>query len=79
MNGKYTAVIEFSGSSAGELKAISGGFRETAPEYPAPEPEHPSISENSDTESGYITGNTDGTALPSVPDTTVPPLTENIY
>ncbi len=71
MDGKYTAVIEFSGSSAGELKAISGGFRETAPEYPAPEPEHPSISENSDTESGYITGNTDGTALPSVPDTTV--------
>ena len=50
MNEKYKAVIEFSGSSAGELKAVSGGFTVLYPEYPPPEPEHPSISEHMGTE-----------------------------
>ena len=45
MNDKYKAVIEFSGNSAGELKAVSGGFTVLFPEYPPPEPEHPAISD----------------------------------
>ena len=33
---KYKAVIEFSGSSANDLVAISGNFTESSPEYPEP-------------------------------------------
>ena len=77
MDGKYTAVIEFSGSSAGELRAVSGTFKDTAPEYPAPEPEHPPISEGANTESGYITGNE--AIPPLLPESSsLQPQTENI-
>ncbi|OPZ22163.1 MAG: hypothetical protein BWZ04_00341 [Firmicutes bacterium ADurb.BinA205] len=61
MNEKYKAVIEFSGGSAGELKAVSAGFEALMPEYPAPEPEHPSIIEHADNENGYTSGGTSST------------------
>ena len=79
MDGRYTAVIEFTGSSAGELKAVSGSFNEAAPEYPAPEPEHPSISEHSDTESGDAAGEEGTAGTLTTTETTALPQTENIY
>ena len=65
MNEKYKAVIEFCGGSAGELKALSGGFEAIRPEYPPPEPEHPPISEQAAGENGYTSG---GTASPAIED-----------
>ena len=57
MNDRYKAVIEFKGSSAGELKAVSGAFTVNAPDYPAPEPEHPAINEHPENIVGYSTEN----------------------
>lgn len=80
MEGEYTAVIEFSGGSAGELKATLGSFKEDAPEYPAPEPEHPLINEHNDTESGYTAGTESSTESFEMPEyTTVQPQTEITY
>lgn len=38
LRGGYKAVVEFSGTSAGDLKAVSGMFVPDKPDYPAPEP-----------------------------------------
>lgn len=55
MNEKYKAVIEFSGGSAGELRALSGGFDVLSPEYPPTEPEHPSIIESAESGTSVLT------------------------
>lgn len=38
LRGDFKAVIEFSGSSMNDLRAVSGKFTETSPDYPKPEP-----------------------------------------
>lgn len=38
LRGGYKAVVEFAGTSAGDLKAVSGMFVPDKPDYPAPEP-----------------------------------------
>ena len=60
MNGKYKAIVEFSGENAGELAALSGSFDDEAPEYPAPEAEHPLINVAAEQEeTGYSAGSSD--------------------
>lgn len=51
LTGEYTAVIEYSGYSENDLKAVSGSFTEKEPEYPQTEEETENYSEKDVTES----------------------------
>lgn len=43
----YTASVEFTGSSANDLKAVKGSFLKDKPDYPAPEPQQETTAQQS--------------------------------
>ena len=51
LRGRYKAVVEFVGGSAGELRVISGKFISDKPDYPVPVPDTKPDDQQPSTES----------------------------